>query len=254
MAEKTLNQTKIVRGQTLMVVDTSEGEDSFVYPVIGPEDYRSVGAQILKSGLMIPTGLQVSKHLRECYASNNQEIVKSPEAGIMRDTMKNGWLWVFNRRGWTPRKAENAGVYVAHDSKAIGLSEKLNIEQLEDLLSGGTLERGVRFSKDRNVRFAPESTFVNINAHDDLAQHGMVIADYDVKGAENLAEVSKVIGRKPVVRTYNNNSDKFVDSVAVLGSYWYFDGGLVVGGGSAFSGGYGCAFGVLGSARSDTKN
>ena len=118
----------------------------------------------------------------------------STEAEILREVLDNTFLWVFNRHTWTPKEYKNAGVYVVHDPKAVGSSE---YEDLEDLLSGGTSERGVRFSKNRLVRFAPYGTFREIRRHKDLTQHGMVIAGYDIDGAENLVEVSKALKKMP---------------------------------------------------------
>ncbi len=221
--------------------------------MIGPGDYRNVGVGILSRGLQIPTGREVSYHLRESYASNDKDIANSTEAEILREVLDNTFLWVFNRHTWTPKEYKNAGVYVVHDPKAVGSSE---YEELEDLLSGSTSERGVRFSKNRLVRFAPYGTFREIRRHKDLTQHGMVIAGYDIDGAENLVEVSKALKKMPRILICNNDSDYFVDAVASLDSSEDFhSGGLCVDGNNRDgSYGYGFAFGVLPKSAEGTAS
>ncbi len=219
---------------------------SFAYPAFGPGNYKDVGGAVLKEKLRLANGRQNSSLLKEVYFSDDNEFKESPEANFIRkDVMKDRWLWVFNRNVWTPKNGENAGVYVQHDGEAKGMSETLSVSDLEDALSGGTTEKGVRFSKDRRTAFAAYNT-MQAGSQDNatLAGNGFVIASYDVEGAENLARVSKAFTLKPYVYLVDNTGDKPVQSLSALNGGWCVDNRLVVDGDPSGNYSYGSAFGV----------
>jgi hypothetical protein len=178
--------------------------------------------------------------------SDDNKFKESPEANFVRnDVMQNRWLWVFNRNIWTLRNAKNAGVYVQYDGEAKGMSETLSVNDLEDALSGGTTEKGVRFSKDRKTAFAAYNTMQG-GSQDSvtLAGNGFVIASYDIEGAENLARVSKAFKLRPYVYLADNTGEKQVQGLSALIRLRYDDVRLFVYGDTFGSNREGYAFGV----------
>jgi hypothetical protein len=206
---------------------------SFGYPAFGPGNYQDVGSAVLKARLKLASGEQNASLLNAVYLSDDNEFKESLEANLLREyIIKNRRLWVFRRNVWTPRDAKNAGVYVQHDGKAKGMSETLRVCDLEDALSGGTTEKGVRFSEDRKTAFAVYNTMQG-GSQDSatLAKNGFVIASYDIEGAENLAKVSGTFRLNPYVSLVNNTGKNPIQSLSALGRGWYdFDMLCVYGG------------------------
>ena len=233
-----------------LLVPHQNGEVRFVYPSF-QNNYVNAGSSIINSGLEIPTGSESVSLLNEAYHSEDKEFNNSPETDFIRnDVMKQRWLWVFNRNIWTPKNAKNAGVYVQFDSQAKGMSEILSVNDLEDALSGGKTENGVRFSKDGRTAFASYNT-TRAGSHDKgtLAKNGFVIASYGLEGAEKLDNVSREFTFKPYVYLVDNTQDKPVQSLSALGRSWDDDYGLSVDGGADGLGRSGYAFGVCDSAE-----
>src|SRR3989344_6130092 len=175
---------RVERGQTNLIVPYNSGELVYVHPRVGPNIYRAVGSEILKQGLLVPTGDYTAPLVHSAYCDD--EVKNEPEFESVRETMKNGWLWVFNRNLWTDK-----GVYVFQDLEAKGLSEPLNLNELEKSLKGGREFNGIRFSEDGRVRFAPKELYV-LGEHtpDSLSKDGFIIASFGKDGAEQIAEVS----------------------------------------------------------------
>lgn len=244
------NKARVIRGRVEMIVPTGEREMSYVSPAFGPNNYQQVGQAILKQGLQVPTGDYTAPLVHAAYCV--PEISNEPEFAEVRDKITNRWLWVFNRNIWTP-----SGVYVMQDTKALGRSAEFNLTELEDMLSGGTQELKVKFSKDRTVRFAPKSSYsLGVCNPNDLATNGFVVANYGVKGAEQLAQVATRFSNKPKTFGLNISEGKSPEQrVACLDSGWYVDDGrLVVDGDYSFgSYGYGYAFGVSPVSEADAR-
>ena len=228
--EKTLAKGRIERANTYLVVPHLNEEVRFSYPGQGPDNYCAVGYSILDKELTLPDGWQTASLLNEVYCSENPEFKDSPEANIIRNgVMNKRWLWVFNRNLWTPKSAKNAGVYVQSDSQGKGMSEILKISDLEDALSSGKTEKGVRFSEDGLTAFAPYNTMqAGSHAKGTLAKNGFVLASYGVEGAEKLDNVAKTFAAKPYVWLIDNAGDKPIQSLSALDGGWGGDGRLDV--------------------------
>ena len=168
----------------------------------------------------------------------NDSVADEPEFKNVRDIMRDKWLWVFNRNLWT-----KDGVYVLQDEGAIGRSQSLNQKDLEIMLKDSKEFNGIRFSKDKKVRFAPKESYqLETNTPEVLAKNGFVIASYGVEGAEKLGEVSSKFKAKPYVfGVKTDNSEQRVS--ALFGND--FDNRLYVYGSDSDGGGDGRAFGVL---------
>ena len=234
------NKARVLRGRVEMIVPTRNGEIRYVSPAIGPDTYVNVGKNILEQGLFVPTGDYTAPLLNAAY--NNPEVANEPEFMDVREKMKNNWLWVFNRDIWTPK-----GVYVVQDTKAEGQSARFDLNELEDILSGGKTERGVRFSKDGKVRFAPKSSYsLGVHTPQTLAQDGFVIANYGIEGAECLGNLAQYFRNRPRTFGLNKTEGEAPEQrVACLGSDWYGGDWLGVVGGDWGGGDRGgCAFGV----------
>ncbi|MFH1325689.1 MAG: hypothetical protein ABIH49_02890 [archaeon] len=228
---------RIERGMTKVYVPHEEGEIAFAYPSIGPGTYANIGKQILDSGLQIPTGEQVASlfHSAYCVPQVNDE----PEFQNIRDIMGNRWLWVFNRNLWT-----SEGVYVVHDSEAVGLSQPLNKNELEEMLLDGKENLGVIFGN--GVNFARKGTYnLGEHNHDSLGRDGFMIASYGEEGAEKLAEISTKFKSKPSIYGLEISEGKGpIQRVSALYSYWIFVDRMVVVGVNWDGNVYGHSFGI----------
>ncbi len=249
---KDMNQTqnpRIERGTTYLVVPVRKGEARFVSPAIGPGTYDSVVKEVLARKLNLPTGEHDAFLLDEVYNSEVSDFKDSQEAEfVKKNIMKNGWLWVPNVNVWTPKNVKNPGVYVVFDEKGQGRDQKIDVSRLEDQLSGGSTEKGVKFSKDRKVSFAPLNT-IKSGYHDKgtLAQDGAVIANYGFEGAEKIDNVARTFSGKPYSWIIDNTTDQPIQTLSALDRNWS-DGGRLYAYFNNLGGyGYGCAFGESGS-------
>src|SRR3989344_2772781 len=212
-------------------IQSPSGRAVFLFPAFGPGNYDDVVRQVLASGQRLPTGEQTAHFLGEVYTSTDDKVKKSPRVDFVKKKVINdGWLWVHNLNIWTPQNIRNPGVYVVHDEKGQGLGNKITIEELEDMLSGGNTERGVRRSENRQIAFAPLST-IKSGYHDKgtLQNDGAFIANYGVEGTEKLEIVSNSFKRKTFSWIVNNNSDGLVKSLSALLRGWYRVGRLYAG-------------------------
>ena len=232
---------RVERGQANLVVPTGESELMYVHPAVGPSTYQEVGRQIISQNQSVPTGDLTAPLIYMAYC--DETVKNEPKFSGVRDLIKNRYLWVFNRNIWTTE-----GVYVVQDEDAEWRNASFNIEELEDLLSDGDTEFGVKFSQDRKIRFAPKNTYsLGEQSPESLARDGFVIANYDVKGAEKLREVSSRMRSGP--KTYGLKIEEGQNPeqrVASLDSYWNFgDSRLCVDGNYWDDYGFGFAFGVV---------
>ena len=240
---------RIERGTTYLVIPVNDNIVQFVSHASGPDTYNVVMQDVAGRGLNLATGEENAFLLDAVYNSDDQDFKNSPEAEFVRNkVIRDNWLWVPNVNVWTPRNIKNPGVYVVFDEKGEGLSKRRDINQLEEQLSGCSTERGVRFSKDRKVAFAPLNT-ISSGSHNKgtLAQDGAYIANYGVEGAERLDEVAKKFTFKPYSWIVDNDSNDQIQRLSALSGDWAVDVGLgaffdYVGGS-----GVGYAFGKTGS-------
>ena len=190
---KNAYQPRIVRGRTKFFVPHGDSEIAFVSPKVGPNTYRVVGQEILKNGQKVPTGDYTSSLLYTAYCDKSVE--NEPEFKDVKNIIKNDWLWVFNRNLWT-----SEGVYSIKDEKALGRSEPLDVKNLEKMLKGGKEIKGIRFSKDGRVGFAPKGSYkFGENTPQEFSEDGLIIAVNGVEGAKKLGEVSSKFRNKPYI-------------------------------------------------------
>jgi len=183
----TENKPRVIRGRTELIVPHGDGEIAFVHPPQGPDTYQNVGREVLARNLTVPTGYQIASLVYGAY--NSQE----PEFQKVQEIMKNNWLWVFNRNLWTPE-----GVYVAHDQKAIGNSQALSRDYLEQRLQNGKEADGIRFSDDMKFSFAPKETYkIGEHTSESLTRDGFMVASFGEEGAKKLAEISREFEYNP---------------------------------------------------------
>lgn len=232
---------KIKRGMTKIAMPGEGRETTFAYPAAGPDTYQTVGKRILESRQKLPTGEQTVSLVHSAYCV--PELENEPEFNTIREIMRCNWLWVFNRTLWTPK-----GVYVVQDSEAIGRSQPLNQTDLEKMLKGGKEVKGIRFSKDERVRFAPRGLYkLGEHTPESLAKDGFLIAGYGLEGAKKLGEVSTKFKYSP--RTFGIDVQEGQNSeqrLSALGGYRGVDADGLNVYGDCFAGDRdGHAFGVL---------
>src|SRR3989344_3068345 len=234
-------------------VPIGDEERAFGFPAFGPKSYNAAVREALDNGQRLPTGKQTAFMLDEAYNSTNRYVQNSPEAQFVRGTiMRDGVLWVPNVNIWTPMSIRSPGLYTVFDENGQGLVKVYTTEELEDLLSKGSTERGVRFSQDRKVAFAPLNT-IKAENHDKgtLAYDGAFIANHDVEGAEKLDQVAEKFFFNPYSRIVVNTTNKPIQGLSALGgSGDLVDGRLL----ACFdsSGGDGCGYVVSVSGSSSS--
>ena len=192
-------QPRIFRGRTEIYVPNGASEIIYVTPAVGPNTYQNVGRQIITEGLVPPTGDETALLIHQAYAGKLKDGTELKE---VRDIVQKRFFWAFNRNLWT-----QSGMFSTTDRKAIGRSQELDEEVLDQAIKGGLDINGVRFSQDGTVRFAPKGsyTFGEMSA-EELAKDGAMIAQYGVEGAKLLAEASTTRKNKPI--TYGLNIQK----------------------------------------------
>ena len=211
----------------------NDGEVVFAYPSFGPDTYQGVGRQILGHNLALANGGQTASLLYSTYCS---DVKDEPEFKGIKDIVREKWVPVYMNVAWTDK-----GVFTQYDPEAKGLTEKLDINDLEKSLEGGTeYSQGIRFSDDGTVGFAPKDSYqLRYNTPEQLAQNGVVIAISGFEGAEKLAEISKEFPNKPCVHgsvlKEREYSRERVSALRALNVYGNSLGGEI----------YGNAFGVL---------
>ena len=202
-------------------------ESVFLFPAFGPGNYDNVLGQVIESKTVLPNGEQYAFLLDEAYNSMDKAIKKSPRSEFIRkDIMYDGWLWVPSVNVWTPKDAKIPGMYSVFDENGQGLTKVYKLEELEDRLSKGDTGKGVRFSQDRTVAFAPQKT-IRAGEHEKgtLAQDGAFIANYGIEGSEALDRVAEQFRFKPYSWIVDNDSNKNVQSLSALDWVRYLDDG-----------------------------
>lgn len=165
---------------------------AFAYPSEAPDDYAKVGKSILEQGFKVPLGDYTASLVHPAYCSKNNN---KPEFRNVRNVMRNIWIWIFNINLWT-----NNGVYVLQDTEAIGRSQELDSNELEKMLKGGREIKGIRFSEDKKLRFAPKGSYtLDFQTSESFAKDGFIIASFGQKGAEKLGEVSTKFKGQPYI-------------------------------------------------------
>lgn len=222
MKTETAYQPRVVRGRTELWVPHGDSEIAFVSPKVGPNTYRAVGQEILKNGQKVPTGEDISSLLHSAYC--NPSVKDVPEFKDVRDTMRNRWIWVFNRNLWT-----SEGVYSIKDEETIGRSEPLDVKNLEKMLKGGKEIKGIRFSKDGKVGFAFNGSYkLGQITPQEFSENGFIIAVNGVEGAKKLGEVSSTFRDKPYVYgvgVEDGQTEQRVSAVYESGDGLWFVGG-----------------------------
>lgn len=227
-----------------------EVEVGFAFPALGPGNYHEIVKQVIDAGQGLPTGTQTAFMLDDVY--NSGDVKNHPRAESVRGKMNDAWIWVSQVEVWTPQSIRNPGMYSVFDEKGEGLARIYTTEELEDRLSGGDTERGVRFSQDRTVAFAPQNTIMaGSHKKGTLSQDGAYIATYGVDGTEKLDAVAENFVLKPHSWILNNNSDGNVQRVSALDrSRGLNDGRLSADFNSSGDGRGGYVFSVSGSRDS----
>lgn len=181
---KPTKQPKIIKGEIKLIVPYEGGGLASIYPILGTNNYQVLGNAILKRGQLVPTGDYTAFLVHSAYC--DKKIKKEPESSELRCIIRDKYLYVFNRDLWTSK-----GLFVLLDEKAIGLSQPLDENELENMLRGGKDMNGIRFSKYGELRFAPKGSYrFGEHTPESLSKDGYVVASYNIKGAEKLGEVS----------------------------------------------------------------
>mgnify|MGYP001588610089 CR=1 FL=1 len=263
MEMQTISNYDIREGRTEIDFPYRDRKLTIIHPFFGPSNYLDVGKQILEKNLMVPTGDQLAAFLHAAYLGPEEFQISKPIREI-RDEMISAkrYLRIFSKNLWTFE-----GVYVAEDPEVKGLAEELDPKKLESILNDSMeLDNGVRISGNGRIRFAPRDSYrFGEHTQESLAKDGFVIANYNINGAKQLAEVSKKFILEPKIRGVElGKDDKPVQSVSVLQVIYDYYGsrlgidGLCIDGPSDFKRYFyintSYAFGILSNLPEDTLN
>jgi len=179
-------------------------EKTFNYISVGRESYRNVRSQILDKGYRLSTGEEVSSLIQAAYSPEEGnykffKIRKRIEKSAIRNLMDEG-LFVFNRNLWT-----RDGVYVIQDSDSTKRNYELDIKNLEKVVNEGEKIDGVKFSKDKSIRFAPVGSYSGENYRiEKFTKDGFIIASFGKDGAEKIGNIAFNFGINfnDIPRTY----------------------------------------------------
>ncbi len=204
---ETKTKVRIERGKDLtkLIVPHENTVVTFVYPPIGPSNYRKVGEEILNKEYRIPTGDETASLLHAAYFSDVRDELEFDNIRRIMDNINN-CVWIYNRSLWTDK-----GVYIVQDQGARGRSENFNENELEKMLKNGENINGVRFSKDKIVRFAPKETYTS-EIHmkpEKLSKDGYITASYGQDGAKKLGEFVAHYQYHPVVFEPKSEDDEY---------------------------------------------
>lgn len=213
---------------------SEDKEITYFYPGV-EGSYKEIGKNILDRGGVVPTGdtiyplvymsmfsdekldemnqiteefeeiskffgktskLEKTLELVEKMTEKMEEFNKFEEVYNLADK----GLVVFNKNIWTSQ-----GVYVIHDLEAKGCSEKVNISELENALSGGEEIKGVRFSQNGKVRFTSKEAYKPTSptifgsgkryfskevSPKEMTQDPFTIANFGINGAEAMGRIA----------------------------------------------------------------
>lgn len=175
-----------------VIVPFINREIGHIFPAEGPGTYRNVGASILGKGLKVPTGEYTVSFLHAVLCNRAKF---GTEHKILLNILNCRSLLVYQNHLWTFK-----GVYSVKDFRAKGIDESLNEKDLEERLKGGKEIRGLRFSIDEAVGFAPIGSYrFGEHSPESLAKDGTMIIDYGEIGAEQMGEAASVFGIKPSI-------------------------------------------------------
>lgn len=203
--------------RTELQIPHNSGEATFLFPAFGGDTYRRIGKSILSRNLQVPTGDYTASLLHYAYCN---PVANEQESNSVKNIVENSWLWMFNINLWTEK-----GVYVIQDKEAMGVSQNLDIGNLEKALENGKEINGVRFSEDGRVRFAskwtyrynPRKDLSYCDKHylvpEDLSKDGFVVASFGKEGAEKIGEISAKFGGHSSLRRLNIEEGKRPEGV-----------------------------------------
>jgi len=131
------------------------GEIKFAFPPFGPGEYRVVGQQILDAGLQVPNGGQMASLVHTAFC--DPDMKDEPQFERIKHIIRGGdqnWLWMYLCNFVTKK-----GIYVFQDSEVRGGQLNLTQRDLEKMLKEGPEIKGIRFSEDIRVSFAPRGSY-----------------------------------------------------------------------------------------------
>lgn len=178
-------------------VQHGPGKITFILPAKGLSSFDNAGEAILKEGLMLPSGDQIASLLHAVYFGSKKFIESPQSKKIKKIISQSDPLWIFNRNLWT-----NEGLYVVTNLGKQEFTQELVISDLEKKLNGGIkIEKGIKFSRDRKLRFVPKFSYDFSIKYglEEFTKEGQIIANYGKRGSQKLGEVAFKLGSVPSV-------------------------------------------------------
>lgn len=181
-------QSGVLGGMGLRIF--CEGKQvTFAYPPFDSGSYREVYKKILDHNQAIPNGDNIISLI---YASFLENSFKDKlEFKNFRSILREG-VYIPNIN-----VLSEEGVYVIHDNLGSGPESKYNIAELKRKLKCGIVKKGVRFSRDGKIRFAPRASCHFSQTNESLSSNGFFIANFGVEGAKKLKKLSETFYYKP---------------------------------------------------------
>mgnify|MGYP001582332107 CR=1 FL=1 len=226
-------QLRVKEGKTELTELTVDhkGEDiTFIYPALGPNSYVNVEQQIEQAELKKSTMAETASLVHTAFNSDDKYSLE------IKKIIKEKWLWAFTGVLYVPNK----GAYIQDNPE---IKKEMLFMNESDLVK--RLE-----ANDKSVRFTPFGFKTESMSSSELAKNEFVIALAGEEGAERLAETSDKFKEQPFLGSFKS-VDETLTRVSALGSSWFSDYGLDVGGDHGYRLGY--SFGYA-SQKSSTGN
>jgi len=170
------------------------------YHLESSRKYCEAGQKLISAGFPLMSGEELISFLYPFYNRKKRH----PESPTLT-LMEQGLLWVFNKNIWTPD-----GVYVLHDQKAEGITQDVDLPSPDKMFQGGKEIKGVWFSPEERVRFAPQETYQK------ETKEGFLIASLGIEQAQHFWEIASFFRQPPRIFTPNLHGEQQKQSVSAL--------------------------------------
>mgnify|MGYP001570413766 CR=1 FL=1 len=176
--------SRVVEGK--MIIPVGNTDVFFICKTTDFHSYENAFKELqkFKNYYRFPTGDETASLYYESFFSDLQND-PTFQYNQNKKVLING-AWIYNINCWLDK-----GVYIIQDSYASGIKRNINVEELEDRIKDGEEINGVRFSRDRRVRFAAKESYqFGKQNPEQFSKNGFVIASFGAEGAEKLGKVS----------------------------------------------------------------
>lgn len=173
---------------------------SFAYPGFEGKDYKILIKAIEEANLIGATSGQIASLVHFALQKPDKErVIDSMKRDYILNSLKNYCINEFTGNLYIPKKKGEIlqnGIILEDNPKIINGKFSMSKDNLVKRLINGKEINSILYSDDKSVRFVPFG-FKNIKQPiSNLTKNKYIIARYGEEGAEKLAEIASMGGRK----------------------------------------------------------